>query len=76
MNNTRPIIKLFLFPYRELTERILSSIFANFFIFFSAHENARYAKMVFRLRIGKLRSFYKYIKRLLLGSKNEKKKNF
>ena len=32
--------------------------------------------MVFRLWIGKLRSFYKYIKRLLLGSKNEKKKSF
>ena len=34
-----------------------------------------YAKMGFRLLIGKLRSFYKYIKRLLLGNKNEKKKN-
>ena len=33
-------------------------------------------KMVFRLRIGKLRSFYKYIKRLLLGRKNGEKKNF
>ena len=31
-------------------------------------------KMVFRLRIDELRSFYKYIKRLLLGSKNGKKK--
>ena len=33
--------------------------------------------MVFRLRIGKLRSFYKYIKRFLLWGKNgKKKKNF
>ena len=32
--------------------------------------------MVFRLRIGKFHSFYKYNKRLLLGSKQmEKKKN-
>ena len=74
MNNSRPIIKTFLFPYTERTERIFSSNFANFFIFASAHENARYAKMVFRLRIAKLRSFYKYIKRLLLRSKNGKKK--
>ena len=30
-------------------------------------------KMVVRLRIGKLRSFYKYIKRLLVASKNGEK---
>ena len=33
MNNTRPIIKIFLFPYTERTERIFSSNFANFFSF-------------------------------------------
>ena len=66
MNNSRPIIKIFLFPNTERTERI--------FLFLPAHENARYAKMVFRLRIGKLRIFYKYINRLLLGSKKKKKK--
>ena len=66
MNNTRPIIKIFLFPYTECTEHIFS------FLFLSAHKNARYTKMFIGLRIGKLRSFYKYIKRLLLGSKNEK----
>ena len=33
MNNTRPIIKIFLFPYTERTERIISSNFANFYIF-------------------------------------------
>ena len=74
MNNSRPNIKIFLFPYTESIERIFSSNFAYFFLFLPAHENARYANMVFRLRIGKLRSFYKYIKRLSLGSKNEKKK--
>ena len=62
IKNSRPIIKIFLFSYTECTERIFSSNFANFFIL-PAHENARYAKMGFRLRIGKLRSFYKYIKR-------------
>ena len=45
MNNSRPIIKIFLFPYTERTERIFSSNFANFFIL-PAYENARYAKMV------------------------------
>ena len=33
MNNSRPIIKIFLFPYTERTERIFSSDFANFFLF-------------------------------------------
>ena len=33
MNNTKPIIKIVLFPYTERTERISSSNFANFFIF-------------------------------------------
>ena len=56
MNNTRPIIKIFLFPYTERTERIFVPILPTF-LFLPAHENARYAKMVFRLRIGKLRSF-------------------
>ena len=51
INNSRQVIKIFLFPYIERTERIFSSNFANFFIL-PAHENARYAKMVFRLRIG------------------------
>ena len=51
MNNSRPIIKIFLFPYTERTERLFSSNFANFFIL-PAHENARYAKMVFWLWIG------------------------
>ena len=74
MNNSRPIIKIFLFPYTVRTEHIFSS---NFFIL-PIHENARYAKMVFRLRIGKLHSFFKYIKRLSLvgqnwGAKPEKK---
>ena len=65
-------MKIFLFPYTKRTEHFFSSNFANF-LFLHAHENARYAKMVFWLRISKLRSFYKYIKRLLLGSKNGKK---
>ena len=33
MNNTRPIIKIFLFPYAEHTKHIFSSNFANFFYF-------------------------------------------
>ena len=33
INNTRPIIKIFLFPYTERTERIFSSNFDNFFFF-------------------------------------------
>ena len=33
MNNTRLIIKIFLFPYTERTERMFSSSFANFFIY-------------------------------------------
>ena len=74
INNSRPIIKIFLFPYTERTKRIFSSNFANFFLFLPTHKNARYAKMLFPLRIGKLRSFYKYMKRLLLRSKNGKKK--
>ena len=51
MNNSRPIIKIFLFLYTERTECIFSSNFANFFISVP-HESARYAKMVFLLRIG------------------------
>ena len=52
MNNSRPIIKTFLFPNTKRTERIFSSNFANFFIF-AANENARYGKMFFfRLPIG------------------------
>ena len=43
MNNSRPIFKIFLFPYTECTEHIFSSNFANFFFFLPAHENARYA---------------------------------
>ena len=70
INNTRPI----LFPYTEQTEHIFSSNFANFFYFCPTQENARCAKMIFLLRIGKLRSFYKYIKRLLFGNKKRKKK--
>ena len=59
------------FPYREQTEHIFSSIYAAF-LFLPAHENARYAKMVFLLRIGKLRSFYKYIWRCINGKKLSK----
>ena len=33
MNNSRPIIEIFLFPHTERTERIFSSNFANVFYF-------------------------------------------
>ena len=39
MNNSRPIIKTFLFPYTERTERIFSSNFVNFFIFARTWQN-------------------------------------
>ena len=58
--------------WKGLAENLKNIPILPTFFFFPAQENARYAKMVFRLRIGKLHSFYKYIKRLL-GSKNEKK---
>ena len=68
MNNTRPIIKIFLFPFTERTERIFSSSFPTF-LFLPAHVNSRYAKMVLRLRIGN-----KYISRdYYSGAKTEKK---
>ena len=71
MNNSRPIIKFFISLYRtHRTYIFFLPILPTFFIL-PAHENARYVKMVFWLRIDKLRSFYKYIKR-----SNEKKKSF
>ena len=45
MNNSRPIIKIFLFPYTERTEQFFLPILPTF-SFLPAHENARYAKMV------------------------------
>ena len=77
INNTRPIIKIFLFPYIECTERTMYFFFQfrkPFFYFFPHTKMLDTPKCFFPTGIGKLRSFYKYIKRLLLGSKNEKKK--
>ena len=45
MNNSIPIIKIFLFPCTERTERFFLPILPTF-LFLPAHENARYAKMV------------------------------
>ena len=73
MNNSRPIIKIFLFPYTERSERIFSSNVANFFIF-ALTRKCYIRQNSFGLRIGKLGNFYKYINRLLLGSKKKKKK--
>ena len=75
MNNSRPIIKISFFPIQNTPNVFFSSNFANFFIL-PAHKNATYAKMVFRLRIGKLRSFYHYIREYYSGAKTEKEKNF
>ena len=44
MNNSRPIIKIFSYPYTELPNVFFLPILPSF-LFLPAHENARYAKM-------------------------------